>query len=100
MARPQRLSSVIDASPQSSESARRVPTFVRRSFVILISYVCVFNLVKCVSAIQKGMIFVSVWYYDLMLLCITNGAPELLPVYIVVKNGWKLYLREFLLIIK
>ena len=83
-----------------SESARRDPTFVRRSFVILISYVYVFNLFNYVSAIRKGMSFVSVWYYDLMLLCITNGAPELLPVYIVVKDGWKLYVREFLIIIK
>ena len=63
MTRPQKRSCVIETSAQSSESARRVPTFVRRSFVILISYFCVFNLFKCVSAIQKGMIFVSVRYY-------------------------------------
>ena len=86
MARPQRLSRVIDTSAQSSESARRIHMFVRRNFVILISCLCVFNLFKCVSAIRKGLILLV---YDIMsiLLCITNCAPELLPVDIVVKDG-------------
>ena len=93
MARPKR-SRVIETSAQSSESARRVPTFARRSFVIL-----------CLIYLSMWELSKKVWFllvYDIMsiLLCITNCAPELLPVYIVVKDGWKLYLREFLLIIK